>query len=160
MVRYWRSCQTVDARSHPFEDSVWRREPLERRVADAAGDHLTARDKTPLVLSQILNSIEDRGAMHYCTVPLICRVIQYHSSGRLQPTPYLARVEVFNKSDGCPCLRMHATACGLRCCQAYNAALEFVASRRRRIEQLLDDPFALGVGPDISDPDIMRTARR
>jgi Arc/MetJ family transcription regulator len=41
-----------------------------------------------------------------------------------------------------------------------NAALEFVASRRRRIEQLLDDPYALGVGPDITDPDIMRTARR
>lgn len=41
-----------------------------------------------------------------------------------------------------------------------NAALEFVASRRRRIERLLDDPFALGVGPDISDQDIMRTARR
>lgn len=41
-----------------------------------------------------------------------------------------------------------------------NAALEFVASRRRRIEQLLDDPYAFGVGPDITDPDIMRTARR
>jgi len=25
--------------------------------------------------------------------------------------------------------------------------LEFVANRRRRIEQLLDDPYALGVGP-------------
>jgi len=41
-----------------------------------------------------------------------------------------------------------------------NAALEFVARRRRRIEQLLDDPYALGVGPDISDPEIMRAARR
>jgi Arc/MetJ family transcription regulator len=41
-----------------------------------------------------------------------------------------------------------------------NAALEFVASRRRRIEQLLDDPYAFGVGPDITDPDVMRTARR
>lgn len=41
-----------------------------------------------------------------------------------------------------------------------NAALEFVASRRRRIEQLLDDPYALGVGPDITDPEVMRTARR
>jgi Arc/MetJ family transcription regulator len=41
-----------------------------------------------------------------------------------------------------------------------NAALEFVASRRRRIEQLLDDPYAFGVGPDITDLDIMRTARR
>ncbi len=41
-----------------------------------------------------------------------------------------------------------------------NAALEFVANRRRRIEQLLDDPYALGVGPDIADQEIMRQARR
>ena len=41
-----------------------------------------------------------------------------------------------------------------------NAALHFVASRRRRIEQLLNDPYALGVGPDISDPEVMRHARR
>ncbi len=41
-----------------------------------------------------------------------------------------------------------------------NAALEFVAGRRRRIEQLLDDPYGLGVGPDITDPEIMRSARR
>ena len=41
-----------------------------------------------------------------------------------------------------------------------NAALEFVARRRERIEALLDDPYALGVGPDIDDPDIMRGARR
>jgi Arc/MetJ family transcription regulator len=41
-----------------------------------------------------------------------------------------------------------------------NAALAFVANRRRRIDQLLDDPFALGVGPDITDPEIMRQARR
>jgi Arc/MetJ family transcription regulator len=41
-----------------------------------------------------------------------------------------------------------------------NAALEFVASRRRRIEQLLDDPYAFGVGPDIGNPDVMRSARR
>jgi len=41
-----------------------------------------------------------------------------------------------------------------------NAALEFVANRRRRTEQLLDDPYALGVGPDITDLEIMRTARR
>ncbi|WP_322760028.1 hypothetical protein [Frankia sp. Cr2] len=32
--------------------------------------------------------------------------------------------------------------------------------RRRRIEQLLDDPYALGVGPDIADQEIMRQARR
>jgi Arc/MetJ family transcription regulator len=41
-----------------------------------------------------------------------------------------------------------------------NAALNFVASRRRRIEQLLNDPYALGVGPDIADPEVMRRARR
>jgi hypothetical protein len=41
-----------------------------------------------------------------------------------------------------------------------NAALQFVASRRRRIDRLLDDPYALGVGPDIADTDIMRQARR
>jgi Arc/MetJ family transcription regulator len=41
-----------------------------------------------------------------------------------------------------------------------NAALQFVAARRRRLEQLLDDPLALGIGPNIADPDIMRQARR
>lgn len=41
-----------------------------------------------------------------------------------------------------------------------NAALEFVARRRERIEALLDDPHGLGVGGDIDDPDIMRGARR
>jgi Arc/MetJ family transcription regulator len=41
-----------------------------------------------------------------------------------------------------------------------NAALHFVASRRRRVEQLLNDPYALGVGPDITDPEVMRQARR
>jgi Arc/MetJ family transcription regulator len=41
-----------------------------------------------------------------------------------------------------------------------NAALQFVARRRERIEALLDDPYALGVGPDIADEEIMRQARR
>jgi Arc/MetJ family transcription regulator len=41
-----------------------------------------------------------------------------------------------------------------------NAALEFVAGRRQRVGQLLDDPFALGVGPDIADQEVMRSARR
>ncbi|HUZ78941.1 MAG TPA: type II toxin-antitoxin system VapB family antitoxin [Chloroflexota bacterium] len=41
-----------------------------------------------------------------------------------------------------------------------NAALAFVANRRRRVEQLLHDPLALGVGPDITNTDIMRQARR
>jgi Arc/MetJ family transcription regulator len=41
-----------------------------------------------------------------------------------------------------------------------NAALAFVVERRRRIEKLLDDPYALGVGPDITDATVMRGARR
>jgi putative antitoxin of VapBC-like toxin-antitoxin system len=41
-----------------------------------------------------------------------------------------------------------------------NAALEFVAERRRRVDQVLADPFGLGVGPDIGDPEVMRQARR
>jgi Arc/MetJ family transcription regulator len=41
-----------------------------------------------------------------------------------------------------------------------NAALQFVASRRRRIEQLLSDPYGLGVGPDITNTEVMRQARR
>lgn len=41
-----------------------------------------------------------------------------------------------------------------------NAALRYVAERRRRLEQLLDDPYALGVGPDIGDEEVMRQARR
>jgi Arc/MetJ family transcription regulator len=41
-----------------------------------------------------------------------------------------------------------------------NAALSFVAQRRRRIEQLFDDPQALGLGPDIGNQEIMRRARR
>jgi len=41
-----------------------------------------------------------------------------------------------------------------------NAALVFVAERRRRIERLLDDPYRFGVGPDIADPEVMRQARR
>jgi Arc/MetJ family transcription regulator len=41
-----------------------------------------------------------------------------------------------------------------------NAALAFVANRRRRIEELLDDPYTLGVGQDITDPEVMRQARR
>ncbi|WP_342213213.1 type II toxin-antitoxin system VapB family antitoxin [Nocardia wallacei] len=42
-----------------------------------------------------------------------------------------------------------------------NAALRFVAERRRRIEEILDDyPYSFGVGPDITDPEIMKQARR
>jgi Arc/MetJ family transcription regulator len=41
-----------------------------------------------------------------------------------------------------------------------NAALRFVVERKRRVDALLDDPYALGTGPDIGDPEIMRQARR
>lgn len=41
-----------------------------------------------------------------------------------------------------------------------NAALEFVAERRQRIDQLLADPYGLGVGPDITDSQVMEQARR
>ncbi len=42
-----------------------------------------------------------------------------------------------------------------------NAALRFVAERRRRVEELLDDfPYSLGVGPDMFDPEVMKQARR
>lgn len=41
-----------------------------------------------------------------------------------------------------------------------NAALGLAAGRRRRIAELLDDPYALGVGPDIDDPKVMAQARR
>lgn len=41
-----------------------------------------------------------------------------------------------------------------------NAALAFVAGRRRRLEAVLDDAYAFGVGPDIDDPEVMLGARR
>jgi Arc/MetJ family transcription regulator len=41
-----------------------------------------------------------------------------------------------------------------------NAALAFVANRRRRMQELLSDPLALGVGPDIGNEEIMQQARR
>ncbi|AYF78715.1 DUF2191 domain-containing protein [Nocardia yunnanensis] len=41
-----------------------------------------------------------------------------------------------------------------------NAALKFVVERRQRIEQILDDPYSIGIGPDIGDPEVMRQARR
>ena len=44
--------------------------------------------------------------------------------------------------------------------ETVRAALEFVAQRRRRIEQLLADPYAFGVGSDITDPAVMSQARR
>ena len=44
--------------------------------------------------------------------------------------------------------------------ETVNAALSFVASRRDRIERILDHPYALGVGPDITDLSIMSAARR
>ncbi|MCU1639783.1 MAG: Antitoxin VapB21 [Nocardia sp.] len=41
-----------------------------------------------------------------------------------------------------------------------NAALEFVAQRRRRIDRVVNDPYGIGVGPDIDDPEVMGNARR
>lgn len=41
-----------------------------------------------------------------------------------------------------------------------NAALAFVAERRRRIDAFLDDPHTLGTGPDITNPEVMGGARR
>jgi hypothetical protein len=42
-----------------------------------------------------------------------------------------------------------------------NAALAFVAGRRKRVEEILTGvPLSLGVGSDITNPEIMRQARR
>ncbi|MGX1808928.1 type II toxin-antitoxin system VapB family antitoxin [Nocardia sp. NPDC055321] len=41
-----------------------------------------------------------------------------------------------------------------------NAALEFVAQRRRRIEQVRDGCYGFGWGSDIGDSKVMRMARR
>jgi Arc/MetJ family transcription regulator len=41
-----------------------------------------------------------------------------------------------------------------------NAALRLVADRRRRLDQLAGDCHQLGVGADITDPDVMAKARR
>ena len=51
MIRFRSTCQAVDASGNPFERPATRREPLKGGLADAASGHLTARDKTPLVLS-------------------------------------------------------------------------------------------------------------
>ncbi len=41
-----------------------------------------------------------------------------------------------------------------------NHALRYTADRRRRLEELLDGPYTLGVGADIDDVEVMRQARR
>ena len=41
-----------------------------------------------------------------------------------------------------------------------NAALGYVAERQQRIDAVLNDPYRFGAGPDISDPEIMKDARR
>ena len=41
-----------------------------------------------------------------------------------------------------------------------NAAPASVANRRRRNEPLLNDPYGVGGGPDITNAGIMRQARR
>jgi Arc/MetJ family transcription regulator len=40
-----------------------------------------------------------------------------------------------------------------------NEALRYVAQRRARARAVLDDPFFLG-GSDLTDPEVMRGARR
>ena len=41
-----------------------------------------------------------------------------------------------------------------------NAALVFVAERPKRIARLFDDPTSLGYGSDITNPEVMKDARR
>jgi hypothetical protein len=41
-----------------------------------------------------------------------------------------------------------------------NAALAFVADRPNRIARLLNDPLRFGAGSDITNPEIMKDARR
>ena len=41
-----------------------------------------------------------------------------------------------------------------------SAVRDLAVERRNRIERLLGDRYALGVGPDIADASIMRRARR
>jgi hypothetical protein len=41
-----------------------------------------------------------------------------------------------------------------------NAALVFVAERQKRIDALFNNPLALGYGPDITNPEVMKDARR
>ena len=41
-----------------------------------------------------------------------------------------------------------------------NAALVFVAERPKRIARLLNDPLRFGAGSDITNPEIMKDARR
>lgn len=41
-----------------------------------------------------------------------------------------------------------------------NAALQFVAERPKRIARVLNSPLRFGAGSDITNPDIMKDARR
>ena len=41
-----------------------------------------------------------------------------------------------------------------------NAALVFVAERQKRIDALFNNPLALGYGSDITNPEVMKDARR
>lgn len=41
-----------------------------------------------------------------------------------------------------------------------NAALAFVAERPKRIARVLNDPLRFGVGSDITNPEVMKDARR
>jgi Arc/MetJ family transcription regulator len=44
--------------------------------------------------------------------------------------------------------------------ETVNAALAYIAERHRLIDELLDGPLALGLGPDISNSQVMWRARR
>jgi Bacterial antitoxin of type II TA system, VapB len=41
-----------------------------------------------------------------------------------------------------------------------NAALVFVAERQKRIDALFNNPFRFGAGPDITNAEVMKDARR
>ena len=41
-----------------------------------------------------------------------------------------------------------------------NRALEFVARRSERVSTVMDEVYEFGVGPDITEPAVMRGARR
>lgn len=41
-----------------------------------------------------------------------------------------------------------------------NAALRLVAKRRERVAEIIDGPRRFGVGSDITDPEVMASARR
>ena len=77
MIGGWRSDQLVDAMSHPFEDSACLDQALQRRRADSGFLDLAARDETPLVLGQVLETWERWTSRHYSILPLTRGHMQY-----------------------------------------------------------------------------------